>query len=144
MSDVKTLIDEVRAGFQALAAFGSALHEDLGVNASMRAVMEYLAHKGPTPAPEMARAKNVSRQHIQTIADQLVAAGLAETRDNPQHKRSVFITLTKSGAAMFVEIETRERAALRKLAARLRGRDLAGASETLAALRAALHATNRS
>ena len=48
--------------------------------------------------PSLARARNVSRQHIQKVVDTLVEDGLATLVENPSHKRSKLVTATKAGA----------------------------------------------
>jgi len=143
VTDLERLIRRTRAAFHALAAYGSALHADLGVNASMRAVMEHIEENGPATAPEMARAKGVSRQHIQTIVDLLIDAALAEARTNPEHKRSSLIALTRKGRATIAKIRAREEKALAQLSRRLGGVELAGAEKALAALIAAIDDDNK-
>ena len=114
---VKEVVRETRALFQALRALADATHADLGVNASMRAIMEFLAQNGPQTVPSMAQAKTVSRQHIQTIAGELARRGLAGLQPNPQHKRSSLVALTKQGEAVFAAISQREAGLLAELAA---------------------------
>lgn len=138
IEDAIALSAEIRRSFQSLSRFANGLHGDLGVNASMRAVMEFIDQHGPAPVPEIAAQKNVSRQHIQTIVDQLVQAGLTAQRDNPDHKRSYLIALTPKGAAHFETIRQREGEAFRQLAALLTGANLREAAQTLSAYRAAL------
>ncbi len=136
---VNELIVEIRATFQDLAAYGTVLYGDLGVNASMRAIVEYIDEHGAQSVPTIARAKNVSRQHIQTIVDQLLEARLVEQKENPAHKRSVLIALTRKGRTLYEKIRERDAATTRALAKKLAGADLAGASETLRALRRAIN-----
>ena len=136
------LIAAVRRAFQALKATGDALHADLGVTASLRAVLEQLEAHGPSTVPGVARAKNVTRQHIQQLADAGVAAGLVEARANPAHRRSPLIALTPKGVEVFAEIRAREREALAVLAAALgpeiTRRDAVIATATLVRLTGAL------
>jgi DNA-binding MarR family transcriptional regulator len=63
----------------------------------MRGVMASLAAAGPRTVPELARERAVSRQHIQTLVNELAAASLAEARPNPSHRRSPLIALTGEG-----------------------------------------------
>lgn len=114
---IKAVVRETRSLFQALRALADATHADLGVNASMRAIMEFLAQKGPQTVPSMAQAKTVSRQHVQTIVDELIRRGLAEPQNNPQHKRSPLVALTKQGEAVFAAISQREAGLFAELAA---------------------------
>ena len=51
----------------------------------------------PLTVPQIARVLGVTRQNVQRIADLLVAEGAAEYRDNPDHRASPHLILTKSG-----------------------------------------------
>lgn len=113
---VYALILEVRACFHRLAAEADRLHSDLGVTASMRAVLEAVSDAQDLTVPAIARSKGVSRQHIQVNADALIECGLLTTRDNPGHKRSPFVVLTSKGRKVFAEMRNREKVALEQLA----------------------------
>ncbi len=137
-TDIDAIIRETRALFQGLKAFSDRLHGNETINASVRAVLEHLHAHGDQTVPTIARDKNVTRQHIQQIVDQAIDAGLAESRHNPAHKRSVLITLTSRGANAFARVRQREAEALHRPAPPLAGPDAAAAAATLQALRAAL------
>jgi DNA-binding MarR family transcriptional regulator len=49
----------------------------------------------------MAAARPVSRQHCQTLVNGLAEQGLVEFLDNPRHKRSKLVRITKRGRARF-------------------------------------------
>ncbi|MDQ0463246.1 DNA-binding MarR family transcriptional regulator [Caulobacter ginsengisoli] len=108
MNDITSLIDRIPRLFHLLKALGDKLHADLGVTTSMRGVMVSLARDGERTVPELARERPVSRQHIQTVVDALTAAGLAMSRPNPQHRRSVLIVLTAEGRRLFETMQARE------------------------------------
>jgi DNA-binding MarR family transcriptional regulator len=129
------LIVEVRASFSRLRQFADAMHADLSVTASMRAVMEAVAEQGAQPVPRIARAKGVSRQHIQVNVDALRARGLVEAHENPGHKRSTLVALTPKGRNLFEEIRRRERAALEALVGGLRVEEIEAGARALSALR---------
>lgn len=133
---VKTVVRETRALFQALKALANAAHAGLGVNASMRAIIEFLAQNGPQTVPSMAQAKTVSRQHVQTIVDELAGRGLAETRHNPQHKRSSLIALASRGEAVFEAISQHEAGLFAELAANGTASEFEALALGLARLRA--------
>ncbi len=126
---------EVRACFNRLKAVADAMHADLGVTASLRAVIESLAEGGPQTVPQIARAKGVTRQHIQVSADALVADGFAVFADNPAHKRSQLLDLTPKGTRAFATMRSREAGALKDLAENHSLADL----ETALAVLAGLH-----
>jgi len=64
-------------------------------------VLRTLMKEGPQTVPEMARSRPVSRQHCQTICNALEAQGLVEFIDNPKHKRSKLVRLTRKGRDRF-------------------------------------------
>lgn len=64
-------------------------------------VLRMLVKDGPQTVPDMARSRPVSRQHIQTIIGALEAEGTVELIDNPKHKRSKLVRVTKKGRARF-------------------------------------------
>jgi DNA-binding MarR family transcriptional regulator len=134
------LIVEIRGAFNELKAFADDANADLGVTAAMRAVLEHLARAGPSTVPDIARTKSVSRQHIQKLADALVAAGLARFEPNPAHKRSALLIPTAAGEKTFATIRRREAGALARLGEGLDVGRCAKAADTVAALRKALAA----
>ena len=109
----------LRTSFNLLKGLAEEMHRDLGINASMRAVMEAIAVGGERPVPEIAREKGVSRQHIQVNVDALLGAGLAELWENPAHKRSPLVALTRKGRKTFKKVRRREAKTLERLAAQL-------------------------
>ena len=115
--ELERLFYEVRRCFNQLKAFAELLHSDLGVTPSMRAVLETLFHHELQSVPDIAQAKGVSRQHIQTVMNQLLEAGLVDAIRNPAHKRSPLFGLSAKGGRLFREIQRRERAPLQRLAA---------------------------
>ncbi len=106
----------LRTCFNRLKSVADEMHRDLGVSASMRAVMEALADEGQKSVPEIARSRGVSRQHIQVNVDALSRKGMVEQRENPRHKRSPLIALTTKGSETFEEIRHREVEVIESLA----------------------------
>jgi DNA-binding MarR family transcriptional regulator len=85
------------------------LHEGEPVTIGMRAVLEHLSLNGPATVPAIARSREVSRQHIQTLVNDLVAGGLAALEPNPAHQRSALVRLTPEGKAAIGRMKRRER-----------------------------------
>lgn len=110
------VIRQVRTCFNQLKALAEQLHQGLGINPSMRAVMESLNREGARTVPDIAKEKGVSRQHIQNVMNALVTEEYVESFDNPAHKRSVLFNLTSRGRATFDEMQEREKQPLRRLA----------------------------
>jgi len=69
--------------------------------------MRSLALLGPLTVPQIARMRPTSRQRMQRLADELAAEGLVEFIDNPRHRRSRLVQLTRKGEARFRELSAR-------------------------------------
>lgn len=105
----------VRRLFHSLGQGASMLHGDLGISGGMRAVLESVITGGPQAVPELARARPVSRQHIQTLVNELLDAGCVKYVENPAHKRSKLVSPTAKGRETFDLMRQRERDAFRSL-----------------------------
>lgn len=132
------LILEVRAAFRALRVFSDQMNEARGITATRRAVIEYLADHGQATVPQIAEAKAVTRQHIQVVADELAAQGLAGWANNPAHQRSRLLGLSDRGAAVFADIRREEAAYLERLGQALDDASIAAGRQVLQDLRLAL------
>ena len=81
-----------------LIAEGDAMTENLGLTSARWKVIGVIAlsNAGLT-VPGIARVLGQSRQAVQRITDVMVSDGLLSYQPNPQHKRSVLVTLTNEG-----------------------------------------------
>jgi DNA-binding MarR family transcriptional regulator len=131
--EAERIAGEIRRLFQLLKALADAIHKEAGLNASTRAVLESLVD-GPRTVPDIARQKSVTRQHIQLIADELLRMKLIDLRENPAHRRSPLLALTREGKAAFADIRKRETPLLELLGAALEPRKAAITLETLSVL----------
>jgi len=69
--------------------------------------MRSLAMLGPLTVPQIAEMRPTSRQRMQRLADELAADRLVEFIDNPKHRRSKLVQLTRKGAARYREMSAR-------------------------------------
>jgi DNA-binding MarR family transcriptional regulator len=69
--------------------------------------MRSLALLGPLTVPQIAEMRPTSRQRMQRLADELAAEELVEFIDNPKHRRSKLVRLTRKGDARYRELNTR-------------------------------------
>src|SRR5436853_3228680 len=69
--------------------------------------MRSLALIGPLTVPQIARMRPTSRQRMQRLADELADDGLVEFVDNPKHRRSNLVRLTRKGHAAYREMSGR-------------------------------------
>ena len=69
--------------------------------------MRSLALGGPLTVPQIAQMRPTSRQRMQRLADELAKEGLVEFVDNPSHRRSKLVRLTRKGEARYRELSAR-------------------------------------
>jgi len=69
--------------------------------------MRSLALLGPLTVPRIAEMRPTSRQRMQRLADELAAEGLVEFIENPEHRRSKLVRLTRKGASRYRELNAR-------------------------------------
>ena len=69
--------------------------------------MRSLATLGPLTVPQIAEMRPTSRQRMQRLADELSAEGLVEFIDNPKHRRSKLVRLTRKGEARYEKLTAR-------------------------------------
>jgi DNA-binding MarR family transcriptional regulator len=69
--------------------------------------MRTLALLGPRTVPQIAEIRPTSRQRMQRLADELAAEGLVTFIDNPKHRRSKLVQLTRKGDARYREMNAR-------------------------------------
>jgi DNA-binding MarR family transcriptional regulator len=82
----------------------------------MRAIMSSLAAGRGRSVPDLARERTVSRQHIQSVINELLNAGLAAAVSNPSHRRSPLLVLTDEGLRRLRIVEARETEYLTRIA----------------------------
>jgi len=69
--------------------------------------MRSLALLGPLTVPQIAQMRPTSRQRMQRLADELASEGLVEFIDNPNHRRSRLVRLTRKGDARYQKLSAR-------------------------------------
>ncbi len=82
-----------------LRDYGETIARTVGQTQARWQVMSAAASDRPHTVPQIARVLGVTRQNVQRIADLLVAEGAAEYRDNPDHRASPHLVLTRHGRA---------------------------------------------
>ena len=129
------LFDEMTALFHRLRAITVEVHGQTQVSAGQRGVLLSLHRLGPQTVPQLARARPVSRQHIQVLVNGLIEHGLVEIEDNPAHRRSPFVRLTGKGRGRVDAMRQRERNLLSHARLGLTKRQIEGAADALSAVR---------
>jgi len=133
-STVYQLIWQTRRLFQRLRTTSDELLNGTGINSSQRAVLEFLNQQQAQTVPQIAREKSVSRQHIQSVVNDLLTLELIEAVENPTHKRSPLIQLTIAGTRLFKSIQNNEAALLKKIEKKYSKQELTIALNTLKSL----------
>lgn len=103
-------------------------------------VLRSLSEGGPQTVPDMARARPVSRQHCQSIVNELKARKLVELIDNPRHKRSQLVKITMAGQSHFDKMTGQFLAASAALAPHFDAREVEGSTKLLRQAHALLSA----
>jgi DNA-binding MarR family transcriptional regulator len=127
------VINETRSLFHRLKVVAKELHAEDNITAGKRGVLLDLRRLGPQTVPQLARIRPVSRQHIQSLVNQLYAAQFVEFIENPAHRGSPLVRLTAPGSDLTDRIMRREATPLNRAAGRVPRTDL---ERTLGALRA--------
>jgi DNA-binding MarR family transcriptional regulator len=78
--------------------YGEAIANTVGQTQARWQVLS-AASADPHTVPQIARVLGVTRQNVQRIADLLVAEGSAAYQDNPDHRASPHLVLTRRGRA---------------------------------------------
>jgi len=132
------VIDRTVALFHGLKATAAAVHGDGEDSAGRRGLLRSLGREGPRTVPALARARPVSRQHVQALVNGLRADGLVELRRNPAHRRSHLVALTGKGRRRLARLVAKERRFLSGLGEVGGARALRKTAAVLAALKRAL------
>jgi DNA-binding MarR family transcriptional regulator len=94
---IADLMLDVAQFFFRIRAFGRKTGFMTSWGAGSFGFLRSLALLGPLTVPEIARMRPTSRQRMQRLADELAAAGLVAFTDNPRHRRSKLVRLTRKG-----------------------------------------------
>src|SRR5580698_4318538 len=141
----QTLVPIIIADIYELAGrfreYGEAVARTVGQTQARWQVMS-AASDDPHTVPQIARVLGVTRQNVQRIADLLVAEGSAEYRDNPDHRASPHLILTRRGRAAFEQLMKAAGGYHARLARKLPPSDLASIQRGLRRLLEALDETD--
>ena len=93
--------------------------------------MRSLALLGPLTVPQIAQMRPTSRQRMQRLADELAAEGLVKFVDNPKHRRSKLVQLTRKGDARYREMNARFLMIASTMGATLNGAEIRKATQVV-------------
>lgn len=83
--------------------YGETIARTVGQTQARWQVMSAASGR-PQTVPQIARVLGVTRQNVQRIADLLVAEGAAQYQDNPDHRGSPHLTLSRRGGAFLDQL----------------------------------------
>ena len=132
-SELYQLIWQTRRLFQRLRACSDEMLEGKGINSSQRAILEFLHSSDPKTVSQVAREKSVSRQHVQTLTNSLIDLKLVKCVENPGHKRSPLLKLTRKGSQLFQSIRQEEAAFIQKMEKQFSANDITKTVQTMIA-----------
>jgi DNA-binding MarR family transcriptional regulator len=125
------LIAEVRMLFRELRGAIQTIHGEEEPTAGRRGILADLLEGGPQTVPNLARRRNVSRQHVQVLVNSLLSDGLVDLECNPAHKRSRLVAITSLGRETIRSMLGREAALLRTFPIQATPTEVAQAVEVL-------------
>lgn len=91
------LVLAIRACSDCLSSVTHLVQDNGHITRAMRFIMEFLRGSGAITVAAMARRLGMSRQHVLSIANMLIVAGLADRRPNAADRRSPLIRLSPLG-----------------------------------------------
>jgi DNA-binding MarR family transcriptional regulator len=104
---IAELMLEVAQCFFRIRAFGQKAGLITSWGGGAFGFMRSLALHGPLTVPQIAQSRPTSRQRMQRLADELAAEGLVKFVDNPKHRRSKLVQLTRKGDTRYRELNAR-------------------------------------
>lgn len=134
-SALVSLIGETVALFHRLRVVTEQIHQWGEMTSGKRGILASLDSSGPQTVPQMARARQVSRQYIQSLVNELTEEGYVEFQENPAHKRSNLVLLTPKGKKFFDSMVQREVKIMSRLKLDIPEKDLQAAASVLAVVR---------
>jgi len=137
------IVNEVTQLQAAILRYGDAVGTNHAVSASRWQVLVVLARTSLSVAA-VARRLGLKRQSVQRTTDLLVAEGLVEMTDNPDHSRAMLGRLTPTGKRVHAQLAARQRAFCRECTRDIGLQDLLQFERTLGILRDRIDAAGTS
>jgi DNA-binding MarR family transcriptional regulator len=135
-SAFNVLVNENGLLFNRLKLVAEQVHHQGEMSGGRRAVLRLLNETGAQTVPQISRLRSVSRQHVQALVNELAAESFVEFADNPAHKRSPFVQLTRRGQQAVNAMNRREQQLHLKLRMEIPEAELLAAAYTLRRVRA--------
>lgn len=134
--ELRAVVDETIALFHRLRYVAEQIYGAEGQSTPRRGIMRGLVRYGPQTVPALARARGVTRQHVQEVVDALFREKLVTLVPNPAHARSRLVRATAKGEEFVVRMDAIDADVLNAVGGDLRASDLELTARTLRAVRA--------
>ena len=141
--ELRAVVDETIALFHRLRFVAEQIYGEEGRSTARRGILRGLVRYGPQTASQLARARFVTRQHVQEVVDGLAADGLVELVPNPAHARARLVRPTPRGELLVKRMDATDARVLASIAASISTRDLEVSVRTLRAVREAFEHGSR-
>lgn len=109
-----------------------------GMSVGVRNVLDQLRRGGELTVPALARGQDLSRQYVQRVVDEARDAGWVEVVDNPAHRRSGLVRLTRAGSRAIDAVVAGELDRLARVEGGLTAREVDATLRVLGRMQAAL------
>lgn len=134
-ASLQELFDATVMLFHTIRHAAERLHGKGRLTAGKRGILRSISEFGPQTVPQMARTRFVSRQHIQTLINELLKEGLVVLSVNPEHKRSRLVRLTERGERYLNEFYQKETVAFDSIDLGVSEDELASATGVLRSIK---------
>jgi DNA-binding MarR family transcriptional regulator len=141
--ELAALFDETVALYLGLTASAAAFYGLGDISGPRRSVLAALARSPPQTVAQLARARAQSRQRLQPLVNALRDQGLLELRENPAHRHSPLLVLTRRGEHAVREINATEAYYRERLRVSYSPRAIASATAVLRQVREAVEEQRR-
>jgi DNA-binding MarR family transcriptional regulator len=135
--ELRAVVDETIALFHRLRWVAEQIYGEDGRSTPRRGILRGLVRYGPQTVADLARARFVTRQHVQEVVNALAEVGLVELITNPRHARARLVRPTAKGKQLVHRMDAIDERVLVAIRGDISLRDLESSARTLRAVRQA-------
>lgn len=129
------LVKQIRLAYYQINQIFLSSGLDVNGNSGAFSILTDIYFRGPKTIPELLEERAITRQNIHRMIKVLKADGIVEYIDNPDHKRSKKIALTKYGKRHFLQQLKILDNAMEPIANSLTDQEISSAHDTLLVVR---------
>lgn len=132
---MRGVVEETIALYHRIRWVSEQVYGEEGRSTARRGILRGLVRYGAQTVPALARARSVTRQHVQEVVDALIEHDLVSLEANPAHKRSLLVRATSAGEALVREMDEIDNRVLSTVSDAVSIRDMELTVRTLRTLR---------